>query len=237
MLDYSKTFKTDNDVAGVAAGDIVKADPYSLERAKQQFQKYEDEIQKWSLKATELEVEDDVTNATATEMTAQVAGLLKQLDDQRKEIIKTPDDYVRSVNSFVRGFKVKLESIVKDLKAKVGDYGYKLELKRREDERKMQKAAAKKQAKLDAEAKKMKVEPVQMPVMVAPKKPEPVRTESGTASTRYEWDCEVVDIALVPRAYLEFNKTPAMYAIKSGGLRDIPGLRIFEKPIVTIRRG
>lgn len=233
-LDYSKTLKADN----IAGSDIAQVDPYilSLELTKQQFQKYEDKIQIWSLKAKKLEVNDDDSNAMATEMTAQVAGLIKDLEEQRKNIIKEPDSYVRSVNSFVRGFRIKLSGIVGDLKAKIGDYGYKLELKRREDERKMQEEAAKKQAELDAEAKQKKVEPVQMPAMVAPRKREPVRTESGTASTRYEWDCEVTDIEQIPRAYLIFEKSKAMYAIKSGGIRDIPGLRIFEKPIVSVRR-
>ena len=230
-LDYSK-IKNDPETH------LKVADPFNLDYAKYQFQKYEDKIQLLITRARDLEVKDDDSNAMAVEMIAQVAGLRKDLNDHRLQVIKEEDKFVRSVNSFVLSFSEKLEAIIKDvLKPKVGDYSYQLELKRREDERIMKEATDKKQAALDAEAKKKKVEPVIMPVMKAPKKREPVRTESGTASTRTVWDCEVVDIEKVPRDYLVFEKSKAMFAIKSGGLRDIPGLRIFEKPIVTVRRG
>ena len=229
-LDYSK-IKNDPETH------LKVADPFNLDYAKYQFQKYEDKIQLLITRAKDLEVKDDDSNAMAVEMIAQVAGLRKDLNDHRLQVIKEEDKFVRSVNSFVLSFSKKLEAIIKDvLKPKVGDYSYQLELKRREDERIMKEAADKKQAALDAEAKKKKVDPVIMPNMLAPRKPTPVRTESGTASTRYEWDCEVVDIEKVPRDYLVFEKSKAMFAIKSGGLRDIPGLRIFEKPIVTVRR-
>ena len=234
-MDYEKAINQPfNDEPNIAV--VAKViDPYDLETTKAQFQKYEDQIEGWTGKAKDLEIKDDTTNETATEMLAQVAGIIKDLDKHRKAVIAEPDRYVRDVNAFVRRFKVKLDGIVKDLKGKVGTYAYNLELVRREEERLMQEAADKKQKELDAQAKKADVEPVEMPKMVAPVKQDPVRTDSGTASTRMEWTYEITDFDKIPRQYLIINPPSVKLAIKSG-IREVPGLRIFERPVVTVRR-
>jgi hypothetical protein len=50
-----------------------------------------------------------------------------------------------------------------------------------------------------------------------------------------EWDYKVADISLVPRDYLILNEKAVKAAIK-GGILNIPGLEIFEKPAVSVRR-
>ncbi len=56
-----------------------------------------------------------------------------------------------------------------------------------------------------------------------------------TAAASVKWDFDLVDLSQVPIAYLQVNKDAVKAAI-AGGKRDIPGLRIFEQLVTTIRR-
>lgn len=63
-----------------------------------------------------------------------------------------------------------------------------------------------------------------------------VSTASGVkASATMKWKGEVVDIDKVPRQYLMVNQAAVDAAIK-GGVREIPGVRIFEDLQTSIRR-
>ena len=70
--------------------------------------------------------------------------------------------------------------------------------------------------------------------IAAPKKKAPVRTESGSSSVRYEKKIEVTDFAALPDIYKMINERKLDQAIK-GGIRNIPGTEIVEKPIVSVR--
>ena len=59
--------------------------------------------------------------------------------------------------------------------------------------------------------------------------------QSGTnASVRMVWTFEVVDLAQVPAEFLAVNDTAVRQAIKDG-TREIPGLKIYQKPTVAIK--
>lgn len=57
-----------------------------------------------------------------------------------------------------------------------------------------------------------------------------VRGDLAMASLRTTWKFEVIDVTKVPAAYLQVNSAIVNAAIRGkDGLRDIPGLRIFEE--------
>ncbi len=211
-------------------------DPLNLERAIAPFKKYEVTLAEWKKRAAALVITDETSLATATEMAAQVAGIVKKMVAEEKQTISRPDSFVKGIRTFFRKFKNPLEGIKTDLKGKVGDYSYQQELKRRADEKKAQEAQAKLQAEMDAAAAKHNIEPVKMPEMVAPKKAAPVRTESGSSSVRYKWTFEIITPALVPDRFMVVDDKAIQQAIDAG-LRDITGIKIFEKPIVSVRGG
>jgi hypothetical protein len=75
------------------------------------------------------------------------------------------------------------------------------------------------------------------PVVVAPvveEKPRVTRTETGSGHLRMDWDFEVIDANQVPRKYLMVNEKAIRADVKAG-LREIPGVKIFEKPVMNIR--
>jgi len=108
-------------------------------------------------------------------------------------------------------------------------------LERREAERKAQEEVRKLQAKLDAQAKKTGVAPIQVqaPVMVPQKTVS--RSDNGSAAhIRRVWKAEIVDVQAVPREFCSPDMRLINEAVKAG-IREVPGLRIFED-IQTILR-
>lgn len=81
-------------------------------------------------------------------------------------------------------------------------------------------------------AAQMETPQVVVPVMVPQQTV--TRTETGSGHLRMDWVHEVVDPMLVPRKYLIVDDKAIRADIKAG-IREIPGCRIFEKPIMNIR--
>ena len=213
---------------------IKSADPFDLDRAKSNLSVYEDKIRRMNLEINKLEVKTDVAAATITEMISQSAGLIKMLEKKRKDTIYDSDQFVRAVNRFVKIYRDQVDAIVRTGKKKLGAYQYQKELQRREAEKKAQDEVDRIQEEMDAKAKKAGVEPVKMPTIVAPRKADPVRTESGSASTRMVWKWKIDDAKQVPRNYLMVDFKAVEQALKAG-IREIRGISIFEEADVRIR--
>lgn len=101
-----------------------------------------------------------------------------------------------------------------------------------------EKAAALQRA-IDAEARaaERKAEAEKAAAIAAAKPAELSRTRGdygAVASIRARWTYEVVDLAKVPREYLALNPTKVNAAIKAG-LRECPGLRIFQEQTTVVR--
>ncbi len=235
---------------------IVPAKPPDLETAKKPFRKYTQKIADMKKKATALVIKDETTDKEATEMLAQIATIQKAMKLKKKGVSERSDiapalKVVAGVKALVLSFSKPLDIITKSLKSRKGTYSYQVELKRRADVKKAQDAQTKLQAKLDKQAEKEEVKPVTMPAMVVPKKPEPVRTETGSSSTRYQWTYEITDWSKVKREHLEaIGKAAEKMApdeknhpvlnkvfkpMVDAGIRKVAGVRIYEKPIVSVR--
>jgi hypothetical protein len=86
-----------------------------------------------------------------------------------------------------------------------------------------------------AEEKEAAEAPIQVAVApVIPEIPKAVRTESGSAHQRMTWTFEIEDGTKVPRAYLAIDEQKIRQAVKAG-IRQIPGVRIFEQASTTFR--
>jgi hypothetical protein len=205
-----------------------------LDAAKNQLMQFRAGVNAMQREATELEVADEATEKRGGEMTAQTKALKKDIEAQQDLIIGEAQKFVKSVQAFTLPFRKDLEAIEAQIKLKLSGYAYKKEMDRRKAEAAAQKAAAEAQKKIDREAKKAGVEPVQLPTPIIPTEASPVRTETGTTSYVPVWDFEVVDISQVPAKYLEVNAQAVRNAIRAGA-REVPGLKIFEKFVVKTR--
>lgn len=57
----------------------------------------------------------------------------------------------------------------------------------------------------------------------------------ATAYVTRSWTFEVIDLDQVPRPYLSLNTEAVRAAITKEGMKDIPGLRIFQSESLRVR--
>jgi hypothetical protein len=78
-------------------------------------------------------------------------------------------------------------------------------------------------------------EPVNL-VEVTPAAPKKVSTDLGSSAMRDNWTFEVNDFKLIPDEYKMVNTSALNSFIKSNkGTRPVPGVRIFNDPVVVVR--
>lgn len=206
-----------------------------LEAAKRAFEPYRLKILDAQQYADHLQVQDDGSEKEAIDAAARSKKLLNALETERKRVIEAPDKFVRSVNAFCRTFKEPLDGVASTLRQKIATYQFQKELERRKIQKAMEEEAARLQAKLKAEAAKAGIEaPPLMPVP-APRPDSITRTEGGaSASIRTQWTGEITDPDQVPREYCSPDQGKITQAVKAG-IREIPGIRIYEKPVTVLR--
>ena len=181
-----------------------------------------------------MEVRDEIENAKAAEVIGEVKTLLKSIDERRKQIVKPFNDYVKMVNAFARTFSGPLQTAEKHLRGVIGQYAYRQEQQRRAREAELRRRQQEEQRRLEEEAKAAGFQPVQLPEMHVPVGRETTRTETSTVTTKMQWTYQVVDKSKLPVEYILPDDKAIKQAI-SAGVRDIPGVKIFEEPVVRVR--
>lgn len=195
---------------------------------------YDEQIDKMVALAEAMEIKDDASNEQAVRMAAQAKRLNGAIEDARTAFVKPHNEHVKQVNCLSKVYQGRLAQIETGLKRKISVYSQEKELERRKQEEAARKAQAEVQAKINAEAKAAGVEPVKIEAPAVPAQDKVVRTEAGTASQRKVWKFEVMDPAAVPRAYLLVDEKSIREAVKMG-VREIPGVRIYEETETIIR--
>ncbi len=223
-----------------------------LANAKLLFAKYEKHIEGLMVEAQELVVNDDATVKRATNMVATVTKLVKKLTAEKQRTISTQSSFVQSVHALVLPSTQKLKGVKKEINDKIGNHEYLEILERRKEAKRLEDELAKKQAEFDKMADEAKVERVELPKLVVPVKREPVRSEAGSTSTKMVWTFEIEDWSKIDRCHLEAIGRIAMETkpkdsehhpiinkvfkpMVVAGIRIIPGVRVFEKPVVSVR--
>lgn len=84
----------------------------------------------------------------------------------------------------------------------------------------------------------LKGEPAPEATPVAPEPPAVTRGEHTQSGERWLTKYELIDFSLVPDEYKKLDDTKVGQAVRSSkGTLSIPGIRIFQEPVVAIGRG
>jgi len=62
----------------------------------------------------------------------------------------------------------------------------------------------------------------------------PITADTGDATVQKRWTYEVIDLSKVPHKFLQIDAVQVRIAIDDG-IRDIPGLRIYQEMSVSVR--
>lgn len=171
----------------------------------------------------------------ATDLLGWIAGAKKKLEEQRVFFVKPLNDQVKKINERFKSYAAPLEQADQVVRGKVLGFRQEAERQRREEEARLRRQAEAERARLAAEAAAQDLpEPPPPPIPVIPRAPKTVRSNMGTATVKKVWDFEVLDERQVPREFLIVNEKAIRAAVKAG-VRNIPGVQIFETEQLAVR--
>jgi len=143
----------------------------------------------------------------------------KAMEEKRKDYLKPFQDHVKETNEAYKTLMEPIEEADKITANKMLAFDAEQKRKIRE-------------AELNNGEFTIDLTPIEKPEAV----PERVRTNMGSSGQRDNWKWEVVDFALVPDTYKMINPavlTPTAKSYKD--TRTIPGIRIYNEPIIAYR--
>ena len=169
----------------------------------------------------------------ATEDLSLIANLKKAVAEKRVEYLEPLKVHEKIINDAFKLLSEPLQMADRITRDKVLAYNNEIERQRQEAERinQLRMEAARAEMELKGEL----TESVDL-VEVTKGTPKRVSTELGNAELRNNWKWEVIDLKLVPDEYKMINAgmvTPIVKASK--GKITIPGIRIYNEPILAIK--
>lgn len=220
--------------------------PFDLTTAQNKLAEFETKVLELKTFADNFQIIDETSFARLAEMTGQAKVLEKSVSRSAEAYYIDHFNFYKSVLNIKNAICNITGAIVFSLKQKADRYAYQKEIDRRADEAKAKAEAASFQKKLNADAKKKNVAPVQMqtvPVI----KPDvaPVKTQSGTMSTKMVWDFELTDfrtkaifdyvLKVCAKEYIAVANKAIKKMVKAGIHEGIKGVKFFERADTTHR--
>jgi hypothetical protein len=182
-----------------------------------------DAAESWVIQS-EADVED------ASKYLKVIADSKKTIEERRQFLVRPLNNHVSSINEMFKRFLAPALEADRILRGKISTFRTEQQKARLEEQRRVNEAAAALQRKLSDEAA---AEGVEAPKVMAPTVLPPPAT-IGNASMRKVWKFDVLDDELVPRDYLVVDESLIRKAM-AAGVREIPGVRIYQDEQVTIR--
>jgi hypothetical protein len=163
-------------------------------------------------------VTDKTTAVQAQQMGVELKDIEKKAEKIRKEIVKPYNDHVSEINKYAK----EILKPVAEAKRIIGDKA--ATWQKAENER-----IAEKNRKAE-EKEREKAKDTGMPA--APTAPQ---EKESVVQTMTVWKYEITDESLIPREYLQVDKGAIQKAVKSGGVRNIPGVRIYDEQVPVLK--
>lgn len=213
---------------------VPRDDAFSLLPVQDRLAAFQAVAQAMVAEAQAMVVHDDDTAKRAVALAAKAKKKAREIEAARKEIVAPHNDFVAAVNRLAKDCAGPLAQVEAILKKKINEHETRVRLELAKAQEAARQEAARLQAEIEKQAQEAGVQPPVVVTPVLPEAPGPIRTEAGSASQRREWTFEIVDPMAVPREYLMINEKEIRAAVKRG-IREIPGVRIYEETKTVIR--
>lgn len=184
-----------------------------------------------------MEIADQEGMERATGLLSMIARAKKSVEERRKFFTKPLNDQVSKINALFKELASPLEEADKALRQKMLDYKREQDRLARAERERLRKLQEKEQKRLERQAAKKgaPAPPPPPPVPYATEQtPITTRSEAGTVTAKKTWDFEIVDESKLPRQWLIPNEKAIRAAVKAG-VRDIPGVRVFQREDLSVR--
>ena len=186
-------------------------------------------------KAETLEIRDDQEDTEAKAALSVIAAKKKDLELLRKSFVAPLNDHVKNINTFFKERSMPLIHADEIIRGKVARYFSQKQEAARIEQQRLLRLAQKRQERLDTKAQekgKESAPPVPVAIVETPEKT--TKTEAGSVTVRKVWDFRILEENLIPREYLMVDEKK-IRAIVRAGIRQIPGVHIFEREELTVR--
>ena len=202
----------------------------------QPLDKYTNTVTQYERSYASITVTSDDDLTAAAEIVKELRAEASAIEKERKELVKPFNDGVKAINAKAKAITAPLNKLRLGIEGKMLNYQ---DVRQREAERKRkeeEEAALAAAQKAETEGAHDVAEKI-VETAAAQKKPdEVVRSTSGpTTSVRKTWTYSVEDISKVPREYLVLDATKVRASIVQMGVREIPGLKIFQERKTVVR--
>lgn len=204
-----------------------------------------------------IETQDDYKKLE--EMAKEAKKFEKQVEERRKEIVAPHNDYVKRVKAFTDAVISPIEGAISHSKREFLSWNKKLEQQRIEAQRKLDEERRRKEeearAKLEKEKEEAEMASAFMPeneqaaiavshqvqeqvlekqIALESKAEQKAINQMVVKGVRKTWTFEITDESKVPRDFLVIDDKKIRAAVREG-IREIPGVRIFEEETMAIR--
>jgi len=184
--------------------------------------------------AESLKIVDDQTDLRAKQILTEVTQAKKKLEDLRKEFVRPFNEGVKNINSFFKERILPADETIGVIKNKVGVYFREKAIAAEKERKRQEILAAKRQETADKKAQKEGTIASAVPVPTMPEPEKTTRTQGGSVTTRKVWKFQVNDVSRVPDEYKIVDERKIRQAVSSG-IRDIPGVVIYQDEEVAVR--
>lgn len=179
-------------------------------------------------------ITDDASLEKGKELVKEARRIEQFIEEKRKEATKPLLDKKKQIDEFAKSLTNELNNAVKSLRAQMQKYEEEKERRRLEELRRLVEERRRKEEELRQAQLSQDETQVEKLQELAKIEEKTSQLSEKSSSLRMIWTFEVVDINQVPREYLVLDETAVRRAIQSG-VREIPGLRIFQKPSLVIK--
>lgn len=183
--------------------------------------------------ARDITIEDAEHEIKAVDGLKRIKMFSKECEDIRKAKKEPFFDMCKRIDAAFKPISDGLADAEKIIKDKINEYLRKLEVKRQAEAAEAQKKFDEDNLKaLEDRAFTGKSVEVPVPEIVLQKTES--RGNYGSASQKSNWKWELVDLSKVPAEYMTVDESK-LTAVVKGGVRSIPGIRIYDDKTISIR--
>lgn len=222
------------------------------------FDKLKADISVFVEPCTKMAVADKESSTAALDAAKQVKSFIKKVEEARVSMVAPHNERVKQINAYAKQITEPLLNAEKHLKTQLVAFERLLEQERErqrkaaEELRKKAEEEAREQLRRQQEeaetiamfsdskeAKKAEIvatataERTMVDIEKQHKEQEKMIAQTKVSGTRKRWVFEVEDASQIPRGFLTLDEKTVRAAI-ADGVREIPGIRIFEETSIAI---
>jgi hypothetical protein len=183
-------------------------------------------------KAKELVISDDQSLMLANDILQSAKNLKKALENEQDKKTRPLNDQKQAIIDSFKPYKIEIEALIKVL-SEQKIIPYQMALKKQIEDYKREEAERlrKEHEKVAAEGKIVEAISIenQLNVVEEIKADNKITSMYSKSSINMVWTHEIIEPSVIPNEYLMPDEKKIKEAIKKG-VRDIKGVRIFEKP-------